>query len=177
MNKLKFVTAVFFALSFVGICNSPVKSQTPKFEKPMGDCPMMNGGEDMKSRGDHAMGFSQDKTTHHFLITETGGIIQVKANDLSDNAGRNQVREHLRHITMMFSSGDFGIPLLVHDQAPPGTAEMKQLRGVLTYSYEDTADGGRVLINAGSPPALAAVHKFLAFQIQEHKTGDPIGIH
>jgi hypothetical protein len=32
-------------------------------------------------RGDHVMGFSRAKTTHHFLLYRDGGAIQVEAND------------------------------------------------------------------------------------------------
>ncbi len=128
----------------------------------------------MKERGDHAMGFSQDKTTHHFLLTGTGGFIQVEAKDSSDTVSKDLVREHLRHIAMMFSQGDFSIPMLVHDQTPPGAVEMKQLLSALTFTFEETKSGGRVSINATSPAALAAVQKFLRFQIVEHKTGDPL---
>jgi hypothetical protein len=130
------------------------------------------GGMDMSVRGDHAMGFSQEKTTHHFQLTETGGFIQVDAKDSSDTVSKNLVREHLRHIAMMFSRGDFSIPMLVHDQTPPGVVEMKQLLGALIFTFEETEAGGRVGIKATSPAALAAVQKFLRFQIVEHKTGD-----
>jgi len=63
---------------------------------------------------------------------------------------------------------------LVHDQTPPGVVEMKQLLGALTFTFQETKAGGRVRINAPSPAALAAVQKFLRFQIVEHKTGDPL---
>ena len=66
---------------------------------------------------------------------------------------------------MMFSKGDFSIPMLVHDQTPPGVVEMKQLLGTLTFKFEETEAGGRVGINATSPAALTAVQKFLRFQI------------
>ena len=33
---------------------------------------------EMKKRGNVAMGFDQDKTTHHFFLTKNGGVIQVE---------------------------------------------------------------------------------------------------
>jgi hypothetical protein len=178
MRKLHIVSLIFFGLTFVASGESMVTPQTPKAEKSAreSDCPMMKsvGGMDMKERGDHAMGFSQEKTTHHFQLTQTGGFIQVEAKESSDTVSKNLVREHLRHIAMMFSKGDFSIPMLVHDQTPPGAVEMKQLLGALTFTFEETEAGGRVRINATSPAALSAVQKFLRFQIVEHKTGDPL---
>ena len=32
---------------------------------------------EMMKRGDHAMGFSHEKTTHHFLLLTDGGGIEV----------------------------------------------------------------------------------------------------
>ena len=53
----------------------------------------------MNSRGDHVMGFDQDKTTHHFTLTKTGGVVQVQANDSSDTASRDHIRMHLQQIS------------------------------------------------------------------------------
>jgi hypothetical protein len=178
MRKKYIVTAIIFGLTFAVSGQTVVTPQKSKAEKPApeSDCPIMKSisSIDKKERGDHGMGFSQEKTTHHFLLTETGGFVQVEAKDLSDTASINQIREHLRHIATMFSRGDFSIPMLVHDQTPPGVVEMKQLLGALTFTFEETEAGGRVGINATSPAALTAVQKFLRFQIVEHKTGDPL---
>ena len=35
-------------------------------------------------RGDHVMGFSHDKTTHHFLLYANGGEINVASNEAGD---------------------------------------------------------------------------------------------
>ena len=35
----------------------------------------------MMKRGDQAMGFSREKTTHHFRLFKDGGAIEVVAND------------------------------------------------------------------------------------------------
>lgn len=37
---------------------------------------------DAMVRGDHVMGFSHEKTTHHFGLNQHRGIIEVRANDL-----------------------------------------------------------------------------------------------
>ncbi len=48
------------------------------------------------------------------------GIIQVDANDPKDTTSRDNNRMHLTHAAKAFSSGDFAIPMFVHDTVPPG---------------------------------------------------------
>ena len=42
-------------------------------------------------RGDQAMGFSHEKTTHHFRLFPDGGAIEVTANDRGDVESRAQI--------------------------------------------------------------------------------------
>lgn len=127
----------------------------------------------MNERSEKGMGFSQTATTHHFLLKSDGGAIQVEANDPKDAAARDSIRAHLTHIAHAFSSGDFDIPTFVHDTVPPGVPEMKRLKNKISYTFEPTPNGGRVRIATADPAALAAIHKFLRFQIKEHQTNDP----
>lgn len=127
----------------------------------------------MNARGEAGMGFSQTATTHHFLLKSNGGVIQVEANDPKDAATRESIRTHLTHITHAFSQGDFDIPMFVHDTTPPGAPDMKRLKDKIAYTYKETPAGARVLITTSDPEALAAIHKYLRFQIQDHQTHDP----
>lgn len=38
----------------------------------------------VEKRGDHVMGFSHEKSTHHFRLFADGGAIEVTANDPKD---------------------------------------------------------------------------------------------
>jgi hypothetical protein len=142
-------------------------------------CPMMKDVKmaDMNKRSDHAMGFSQERTTHHFLLNESGGQIKVEANDVADIVSRDQIRGHLKHIAVMFADGNFSIPSTVHNGPPPGSDEMQRLKEKLLFQYEETARGGIVHIKSNNLEAIAAVHTFLRFQVTEHQTGDPLEIH
>jgi hypothetical protein len=124
------------------------------------------------SRGDHAMGFSHETTAHHFTLLPDGGIIEVDIKADHDDATRDQIRMHLTHIAAMFSNNDFEIPMFIHDRIPPGVPVMKEKHASITYIFQATERGGRVRITAHDPSALKAVHEFLAFQIQDHRTGD-----
>jgi len=127
-------------------------------------------------RGDHVMGFDHTKTSHHFLLSPSGGSIEASANDPDDAASRDAIRGHLAHIARMFSEGDFEAPMLIHDRVPPGVPTMKQKKTVIDWRYEETATGGRVRITTKDADALAAIHEFLRFQIEDHRTGDPTEI-
>ena len=122
------------------------------------------------------MGFSHEKTTHHFLLRDDGGLIEVRANDTKDTESVDQIRSHLRHISEMFASGDFSAPMLVHSQNPPGAAAMKRLKKEIRYQFEDIDGGARVRITTASPEAIKAIHQFLRFQITDHQTGDPLNL-
>lgn len=130
----------------------------------------------MNARGEKAMGFSQTATTHHFTLLPDGGFVQVQANDANDTANRDHVRMHLQEQAKRFSAGDFSLSEMTHDRVLPGTDTMTKLKGSITYKYEEIERGGRLRIGSGDPLAVAAIHDFLKFQIQDHKTGDPASV-
>jgi hypothetical protein len=152
-----------------------VVSQSTQNPKPE-DCPMHAAHTQMNERGEKGMGFSQTATTHHFYLNESGGIIQVEANESTDLTNRDDIRMHLRHIAHTFQTGDFDIPMFVHDTVPPGVPEMKRLQKHIRYVFEETPNGGRVVISSADAKALAAIHRFLQFQIDEHKTGESTAV-
>jgi len=123
-------------------------------------------------RGDHVMGFSYEKATHHFLLYPDGGAIDVRTNKPEDAATRDAIRSHFTHIVKMFAAGDFSAPMLIHSQNPPGTETMKKLREQIQYKLENTASGARIRITTKNAEAIQAVHTFLRFQIKDHQAGD-----
>jgi len=127
---------------------------------------------DMVKRGDHAMGFSHETTTHHFRLFKDGGAIEVEANNPADKASLDGIRMHLSHIAEMFAAGNFNVPMFIHDTTPPGAPVMKERRDLIHYRFHETEAGARVRIQTADKQALMAVHEFLKFQIAEHHTGD-----
>lgn len=118
------------------------------------------------------MGFSHETTTHHFRLYNSGGAIDVSANDPKDSATRDQIRMHLSHIVKRFAAGDFDVPMFIHDTTPPGALVMAKLRSQIRYLYTDTPGGAKIQISTANPEALQAIHAFLRFQISDHQTGD-----
>jgi hypothetical protein len=132
--------------------------------------------DEMNKRGDKHMGFDHLKTTHHFLLANDGGSINVEANDVKDSESRDQIRRHLRHIAMMFGEGNFEVPMLIHEKTPPGSEVMKQLKSEIGYEFIETERGASIKISTTNAQAVKAIHEFLTFQIMEHKTGDPLEV-
>ena len=126
----------------------------------------------VNKRGDVAMGFSHQKTTHRFRLLADDGAIEVTANNTGDAETRDQIRQHFGHITQMFSGGNFEAPMLTHGKTPPGVSVLQKLKTEITYRYEEIERGGRVRITTNNKEALAAAHEFLRFQIADHQTGD-----
>ena len=138
----------------------------------------LSAGQDHHAAADRraasVMGFDQERTTHHFLLFNDGGAIDVSVRDARDMKNREAIRLHLPQIAMMFGSGNFEAPMLVHDSANvPGTKVMAARKEAIRYQYAETPNGGRVTIVTSDPQALGAAHAFLKYQIAEHKTGDP----
>jgi hypothetical protein len=136
----------------------------------------MKHDAEMKERGTRAMDFDQEAAVHHFVLYEDGGAIDVAVVNPSDQENLRAIRQHLRQIAGLFKEGDFGKPALTHAQQVPGTTDMARLKDALTYEYADTPAGGQVRIATTAPDAVAAVHAFLRFQIDDHRTGDPVTI-
>ena len=118
------------------------------------------------------MGFSHEKSAHHFRLLSDGGAIEVVANEPDARATRDEIRSHLSHIAQKFTEGDFQLPMFIHDKVPPGVPVMESKRAAIFYTFEPTPNGGRVRIATADKEALEAIHQFLVFQIDDHRTGD-----
>jgi len=187
MKRIPLVMTVIMAVTLGGLAQQAADKANEQGSS-MRNCPMHeqhqaagssahdHAKREMDKRGDRGMGFAQDKTTHHFLLHQDGGAIQVTANSADDKTSREEIQMHLRHIAQAFQSGDFNIPMFVHDQTPLGVATMTKLKDQIHYRYESAENGGRVVISSADAEAVAAIHEFLKFQITEHQTGDALGV-
>ena len=137
-----------------------------------GQMPLNSAGA--AARGDDAMNFDQAKTTRHFKLLPDGGAIEITANDPSDTASQDAIRQQIPKIATMFGQGNFNIPWLIPDQKPPCVGTMEQLKSRISYTAKNVPNGGRLRITTADPEGVKAVHDFLRFQIQEHKTGDSL---
>lgn len=165
--------AISFALR---LCASAVAARAQVHEEHASVQNDHSKHHDMEHRGNQGVGFDQQKTTHHFLLRKDGGAIQVTANSATDKSSTEEIQMHLRHITRSFQSGDFNIPMFVHDETPPGGATMKKLKDQIQYTYQAAENGGQVVVSSANANAVSAIHEFLKFQITEHQTGDALEV-
>lgn len=124
----------------------------------------------VQSRGHLAMGVDQYTSTHFFQPLPDGGRIELQR-DTVDSAGRIQILEHMGEIAAAFGAGDFTIPGFVHARQVPGTDVMAARRGKIRYVVESLPRGAAVRLTTGDSSAIQAIHEFLAFQRQDHRSG------
>jgi hypothetical protein len=140
-------------------------------------CPMAVAAPDHRSevdrRHDEVSGTAHEGVVHHFVLADDGGSIVLELAGAPDKTARDRIRRHLRLVARSFAEGDFAMPMLVHDRVPPGVGVMKERKDRIRYRFAPTEKGGAVLISTADAEALAAVHAFLRFQIEDHGTGDP----
>lgn len=165
--KNLYLTIILGAIILSVACNSNNDLQSNQSNQNH-DSHMMKVNE----QGDKVMGFSHEKTTHHFRLFADGGAIEVTANDANDIESRDQIRKHLSHIAGMFTEGNFDAPMLTHGKTPPGVRAMQEMKNEISYKYEEIENGGRVRISTKNNQALAGIYEFLRFQIADHQTGD-----
>jgi hypothetical protein len=130
----------------------------------------------VQTRGHAAMGVDQYTSQHRFESLPGGGRISLKR-DADDSAGAAQIRRHMQTIALAFAGGEFALPGFVHDREVPGTAVMAQRRSHITYTVDTLPRGGQLRIRSDDSVAVAAIHEFLSFQRQDHRSGGGRGSH
>jgi hypothetical protein len=123
----------------------------------------------VQSRGHVAMGVDQYTSTHRFEPLPDGGRITL-VRDGDDPAGVTQIRAHMAEIGAAFRRGDFTVPGFVHDRAVPGTATMAARQSRISYLADTVPRGGSLRIHSTDSIAIVAIHQFLAFQRQDHRS-------
>ncbi len=123
----------------------------------------------VQARGHVAMGVDQYTSYHRFESLPDGGRISLQR-DAGDTAGVAQIRSHMRRIKAAFARGDFALPGLVHARDVPGTAVMAARRSRISYVADTLPGGGQLRLRTSDPSAINAIHQFLEFQRQDHRS-------
>lgn len=135
-------------------------------------CPMHAQHTAVDQRGDRVMGFSHETTRHTFRLLKDGGAVEVRATKADDAESIAAIRGHMKEIAADFKAGNFSKPEQIHAGMPHGVDVMKELGESVTYRYEELEHGARVRIVTKNRRGVDAVHRFLRFQISDHRTGD-----
>ena len=128
-----------------------------------------SGYAGVQGRSRVAMGVDQYTSTHLFQPLPDGGRIELQR-DTADSAGQEQIVEHMGEIAAAFHAGDFRVPGFVHARQVPGTDVMAVRRTEISYVVESLPRGAAVRLTTRDSSALQAIHAFLAFQRQDHRT-------
>ena len=125
----------------------------------------------LQARGAMGMGVDQYTSAHTFEPRPDGGRITLRRT-VDDSVGVAQIRAHLTTIAEAFAAGNFAVPGFVHAGTVPGTDVMAARRSLISYRMASIANGGEVVITTRDSASIEAIHRFLAFQRREHRTGD-----
>lgn len=141
-------------------------------------CPMhaqhMAAANAVDQRHD-TFGFSHEGSKHTFRLLANGGAIELRATD-GDSKTVAAIRSHIKEIAAEFREGDYSKPKFVHERFPDGVETMRERRRSIQYRFEELPEGARIVISTKDAQALDAVHRFLRFQIADHRTGDPLEV-
>jgi hypothetical protein len=123
----------------------------------------------VQRRGAQVMGVDQYTSAHVFEDLPEGGRILLERKDTSDTAGIAVIRRHLHEVAVDFRASNFTKPFQVHAQNVPGTGVMAAHSSAIRYEVVDRPAGAELVIRTRDSIAVAAVHRFLAFQRSDHR--------
>jgi hypothetical protein len=124
----------------------------------------------MQMRGAETMGVDQETSSHGFQSLPDGGRITF-VRRIDDTVGVKKIRAHLHEMQRAFGSGDFSMPMFIHMKTVPDVKEMADRRAHIKYTETDLPNGGELRITTTDSTAIDAIHRFLAFQRDEHHAG------
>jgi DNA replication protein DnaD len=119
-------------------------------------------------RGDIAMGFNQNKITHHFVAMPDGGKIIITALNSTDRQTINQIKNHIPDIQKEFSEGNFTKPFFIHAQEVPRAEIMSEKKDLVKYSIQETNNGSSLLLSTNDKELVDAIKYFMQFQTRQH---------
>ena len=127
-----------------------------------------NQTEAMIQRGNVAMGFEQEKITHKFIPTETGGEIMIMPKNASDSNTLNLIKEHIIDIQKDFSIGNFTKPFFIHAEQLPGTNTMNEKKDLIEYDIRQISNGSILSMITNDKEVINAIRDFIEYQGSEH---------
>jgi hypothetical protein len=122
----------------------------------------------MMERGDIAMGFNQNKITHHFVVTPDGGKIIITALNGSDKQSIDEIKNHTLDIQKEFSEGNFTKPFFIHAQEVPGIKVMSEKKDLIKYNIRDLNNGSSLQLTTNDKELIDAITQFMDFQARQH---------
>jgi hypothetical protein len=122
----------------------------------------------MMERGDIAMGFNQNKITHHFAATPDGGKIIITELNGSDKQTIDEIKNHTLDIQKEFSQGNFSRPFFIHARDVPGTKVMSDKKDLIKYDISGLRNGSILALTTNDKQLVDAINQFMKFQASQH---------
>ncbi|MGS2616082.1 hypothetical protein ACVCAH_16395 [Micromonospora sp. LZ34] len=119
-------------------------------------------------RGESVMPFELDRTTHHFVKTDGGGVQTVVADDPRDSEQMDLIRQHLQQEAERFRRGDFTDPASIHGGEMPGLGVLRDSASKIEIEYETTVDGARITYTSSDTATVSALHAWFDAQVSDH---------
>ena len=116
------------------------------------------------------MPFDQNRTTHVFRATATGGVQSVVAKDVNDTNQVALIRTHLRDEAKRFARGDFSDPMAIHGMNMPGLEELRHNDGRVRVEYSSAPRGAQITYVTSDPALRNALHDWFNAQLMDHGT-------
>jgi hypothetical protein len=123
---------------------------------------------EVEARGAKVMPFDQERTTHVFRSTATGGTQTVVAKRRDDARQITLVRRHLRKEARRFSEGDFADPMAIHGMTMPGIAALRRGAASVHVRYSTVPRGARIVYATRDPELVRALHAWFSAQLMDH---------
>lgn len=168
LTKSSIIIFIFsFILASLFINNSFAQQDTIKHHHQMSDSIMIRQHM-IHKRSSLVMPFNMDKVAHSFEKTNYGGIIKIKAKDLTDTAQIAMIRSHLKKEYELFSNADFRDPKILHGMNMPGIDVLEKSNGKFKVEYEDLIPGARITFTSSDSSVIDAIHKWFDAQLRDH---------
>lgn len=124
--------------------------------------------DQVEARGAAVMPFDQQRTTHVFRATATGGVQRVVAKHAGDREQITLAREHLRKEASRFRAGDFSDPMAIHGMKMPGLAALRRSAARVQVGYTAIPRGAQISYTTAEPRLVAALHDWFDAQLMDH---------
>ena len=129
---------------------------------------------DLDARFSKALGTDADKIVQHYYLMKNGGVIEFTVKDPTDNASIAVIQKYLEAQRDLFEKGKTDADADVHGKVPDGLPRLKKLRNEITFFAVKSEHGAVLRMFTVNEQAREAIQEFMKFEINEHKTGDPL---
>jgi len=114
------------------------------------------------------MPFDLAKTSHIFLMTNSGGVERVIVKDANDKEQVALIQKHLEHEAEAFQRGDYSDPVSLHGEDMPGLKELQAEAEQISVRYSALPNGAEITFETADLHLLTAIHRWFGAQLSEH---------